>query len=242
MPKKYDVVIVGAGPVGLMFSACLARLGSYKIKHIDNRAEPTAIGRADGIQARTLDVLENMGLKRPIWAFRPGLIYEVAFWGATPDGQGVRRIGTTKSYPDHVDTRYPFTTALHQGRIEGVFLDDLRSRGVEVQRPWTIRAATSRGPGVEYPIDVELANVDGTAVEKVQTKYLFGADGAHSVVRNLLHIPMIYKDPTVHVWSVIDGVVKTDFPDIQVTFLRFLLLPLLGFFFFFFFFFMHLSN
>ncbi|PLN83409.1 FAD/NAD(P)-binding domain-containing protein [Aspergillus taichungensis] len=216
MPEKYDVVIVGAGPVGLMFSACLARLGSYKIKHIDNRAEPTAIGRADGIQARTLDVLENMGLKRPIWAFRPGLIFEVAFWGATPDGHGVRRIGTTKSYPDHVDTRYPFTTALHQGRIEGVFLDDLRSRGVEIQRPWTIRAATSRGPGVEYPVDVELASVDGTAVEKVQTKYLFGADGAHSVVRNLMNIPMIYKDPTVHVWSVIDGVVKTDFPDIEI--------------------------
>ncbi|PLB37431.1 FAD/NAD(P)-binding domain-containing protein [Aspergillus candidus] len=216
MPGKYDVVVVGAGPVGLMFSACLARLGPYKIKHIDNRAEPTPIGRADGIQARTLDVLDSMGLKGPIWAFNPGLIYEVAFWGATPDGQGVQRIGTTKSYPDHVDTRHPFTTALHQGRIEGVFLDDLRSRGVEVQRPWTIRAVTYRGPGVEYPVDVELVSVDGTAVEKLQTKYLFGADGAHSAVRKLLSIPMIYKDPTVHVWSVIDGVVETDFPDIQI--------------------------
>ncbi|KAI2793655.1 hypothetical protein POX_a00238 [Penicillium oxalicum] len=216
MPEEYDVVIVGAGPVGLMFSACLARLGSYKIKHVDNRAEPTAIGRADGIQARTLDVLNSMGLKRPIWAYKPGLIYEVAFWAASQDKTGIERTGTTKSYPDHIDTRYPFTTILHQGRIESIFLDDLRSRGIEVQRPWTVQTATYRGSGSEYPLDVELVSIDGLAKETIKAKYLFGADGARSCVRELLKIPMIYKDPTVHVWSVIDGVVKTDFPDMQL--------------------------
>lgn len=216
MTEKYDVVVVGAGPVGLMFSACLARLGPYRIKHVDNRAEPTSIGRADGIQARTLDVLKSMGLKRPIWAYNPGLIYETVFWGATPDGRGIQRTGTSKSYPEHVNTRYPFTTALHQGRIEGIFLDDLRSRGVEIQRPWTVSAVNYRGPGIEYPIDVQLVSVDGSAMETVQAKYLFGADGSRSAMRNLLKIPMVYKDPTMHVWSVIDGVVKSDFPDMQV--------------------------
>lgn len=216
MTKTYDVVVVGAGPVGLMFSACLARLGSYKIKHVDNSAEPTAIGRADGIQARTLDVLNSMGLKRPIWAYNPGLIYEVVFWGATPDGQGIQRTGTSKSYPEHVNTRYPFTTILHQGRIKGIFLDDLRARGVEIQRPWTVGAVNYRGSGSEYPIDVELVSVDGSATETVHSKYLFGADGARSAMRDLLKIPMMYKDPTVHVWSVIDGVVVSDFPDMQV--------------------------
>ncbi|KAJ5495025.1 hypothetical protein N7539_000141 [Penicillium diatomitis] len=216
MVEEYDVVVVGAGPVGLMFSACLARLGSYKIKHIDNRTEPTSIGRADGIQARTLDVLSSMGLKRPIWAYNPGLIYEVAFWGATADRNGIQRTGTSKSYPDHIDTRYPFTTILHQGRIESIFLDDLRARDVEVQRPWTIRAANYRGPGFEHPLDVELVSTDGSATETVRAKYLFGADGARSTVRALLNIPMVYKDPTVHVWSVIDGVVRSDFPDMQL--------------------------
>lgn len=225
MPEEYDVVIVGAGPVGLMLSLCLARLGPYKIKHVDNRAEPTTIGRADGIQARTLDVLNTMGLKRPIWAYNPGLIYEVAFWGATEDRKSIKRTSTSKSYPDHIDTRYPFTTILHQGRIEGVFLEDLRSRGVEVQRPWTISAARYRGPGSEYPVDVDLVSIDGSAKETVRAKYLFGADGARSAVRNLLKIPMIYKDPTVHVWSVIDGVVKSDFPDMQVRFLFIHCLP-----------------
>ncbi|CAG7921089.1 unnamed protein product [Penicillium olsonii] len=216
MLETYDVVIVGAGPVGLMLSACLARLGPYKIKHIDNRAEPTSIGRADGIQARTLDVLNTMGLKRPIWAYNPGLIYEVAFWGATADRKGIQRTGTSKSYPEHVDTRYPFTTILHQGRIENIFLEDLKSRGVEVQRPWTIRAAKYLGAGHDYPVGVELASIAGLTTEMVRAKYLFGADGARSVVRELFNIQMIHKDPTVYVWGVIDGVVDSDFPDMQI--------------------------
>ena len=65
--EKYDIVIVGAGPVGLLLSTCLARWG-YKIKHIDMRPEPTVTGRADGIQPRSLDLLRNMGLKRAIMA------------------------------------------------------------------------------------------------------------------------------------------------------------------------------
>lgn len=216
MPEQYDMVIVGAGPVGLMLAACLLRLGPYKIKHIDNRTEATQIGRADGIQARTIDVLHNMGLKRPIMAYNPGRIYEVAFWNS--DGKVIQRTGTSKSYPDYIDTRYPFTTILHQGRIEKVFLDDLRIRGLEIQRPWTIRGFLSDAEeNPEYPIEVDLTPLDRedrTGI--VRTKYLFGADGAKSVLRDMLNVNMAYKDPTLHVWSVIDGVVKSDFPDMQV--------------------------
>lgn len=218
MPEKYDIAVIGAGPVGLMLSTCMAHLGPYKIKHIDNRPEPTSIGRADGIVARTMDVLENMGLDPSIQAFNPGRLYEVAFWGAGLDGgSGIQRTGTTVTYPDYIDTRRPYSTALHQGRIEGVFLEDLRKRGVEVQRPWTIKVCRHDGEDASYPVYVELERTDGTKREAVRAKYVVGADGAKSTVRELLKIPMIYKDPTVHVWSVIDGVVRTDFPDMQVS-------------------------
>ena len=215
MAEKYDIVIVGAGPVGLMFSACLLRLGPYKIKHIDNRAEPTATGRASGIQARTLDVLQNIGLKRSIMAYDPGRVYEVAFWNASDDN-GIRRAGNSKSYPNYIDTRYPFSTIIHQGRIEKIFLDDLGHRGVEVQRPWTIAGFKEDNRDPTHPLEVDLVSVDGSQRSTLRTKYIFGADGPRSVVRQMLNIPMVSKDPTVHVWSVIDGVVKSDFPDIQV--------------------------
>ncbi|KAE8359332.1 FAD binding domain-containing protein [Aspergillus caelatus] len=216
MENKYDIVIVGAGPVGLMLSACLLRLGPYKIKHIDDRAEPTNVGRADGVQARTLDVLEDLGLKDKIMSHKPALLSEVAFWNASKTGQGICRTGKSTGYPAFIRTRHPFTTILHQGKLERIFLDDLKDGNVEVQRPWTIEAVRIDMSNSEYPVETEVATVDGCQRTTVRSKYVFGADGARSRVRELLGIPMVYKDPTIHIWGVIDGVIESDFPDIQI--------------------------
>ena len=216
MSERYDIVIVGAGPTGLMLAASIVRMGPYKIKLIDGRAERTKIGKADGIQARSLDILRNMGLKRDFMAYDPGRIYEVAFWNPSPEGKGIHRADTWKSYPSFIDTRYPFTTILHQGRIERIFLDDLRKHGVHVDRPRTISGFTNDGQDMDYPIEVHLTSSHDLGITIVRTKYLFGAEGARSPIRQELGIEMVRKDRYLHVWSVVDGTVKTDFPDIQV--------------------------
>lgn len=213
--QTYDIVIVGAGPVGLLLSTCLARWG-YKIKHIDNRAEPTKTGRADGIQPRSLDLLRNMGLKRAIMAHEPAKVFEVAFWDPRDAGQGIHRTGTWASCPKFIDARYPFTTLLHQGLIERVFIADLEKNNVQIQRPWTITGFKNDGADAEYPIEVKLAHVDGEESETVRAKYLFSGEGAKSFIRNQLGISFTHKDPIQHVWGVMDGVVRTDFPDIKV--------------------------
>lgn len=212
----YDVVTVGAGPAGLMLSTCLARWG-YKIKHIDNRPEPTPTGRADGIQPRSLELLRNMGLKQAIMAYKPARVYEVAFWDPQPGQQGVFRTGTWASCPPFIGARYPFTTLVHQGKIETVFIDDMKKNAVEVQRPWTIKGfSVDEKANPEYPVEVQLEHVDGVAKETVRAKYLFGAEGARSFVRDQLKIGIKHKDPIQNVWGVMDGVVKTDFPDIKM--------------------------
>ncbi|KAK3344178.1 FAD binding domain-containing protein [Lasiosphaeria hispida] len=213
----YDIVIVGAGPVGLMLSTCLARWG-YKIKHIDNRAEPTPTGRADGIQPRSLDLLRNMGLKSAVMAHKPARVYEVAFWDPPKTGNaGIVRSGTWASCPNFIDARYPFTTLLHQGMIERVFIADLEKNGVQVQRPWTITGFTSdEKANPEYPVEVQIEHVDGTGSENIRAKYLFGGEGARSFIRDQLKIGITHKDPIAYVWGVMDGVVKTDFPDIKM--------------------------
>ncbi|OAA58831.1 phenol 2-monooxygenase [Cordyceps fumosorosea ARSEF 2679] len=214
--SHYDIVIVGAGPVGLMLSTCLARWG-YKIKHIDNRPEPTATGRADGIQPRSLDLLRNMGLKSAIMAHKPARVFEVAFWDPSDTSSGIQRTGTWASCPDFVDARYPFTTLLHQGHIEQVFLSDLEKNGVEVQRPWTITGFQSdESQSPEHPVTVQLEHVDGNVKEQIHAKYLFGGEGSRSFVRQQLNIGIRHKDPISHVWGVMDGVVQTNFPDIKM--------------------------
>lgn len=213
--EKYDIVVIGAGPVGLMLSTCLARWG-YKIKHIDNRPGPTPTGRADGIQPRSLDLLRNMGLKRAIMDHDPAKVYEVAFWD--PAAKGIHRTGTWPSCPKFIDARYPFTTLLHQGLIERVFIDDLQKHGVTLQRPWTITGFETDGADEEYPVSVNIKAVDENEIgqEQIRAKYLFSGEGARSFIREQLGIKIHHKDPIAHVWGVMDGVVRTDFPDIKV--------------------------
>ncbi|KAH8684900.1 FAD binding domain-containing protein [Tricladium varicosporioides] len=213
--NKYDIVIIGAGPVGLLLSTCLARWG-YKIKHIDNRPEPTKTGRADGIQPRSLDLLRNMGLKPAIMAHKPAKVYEVAFWDPSSTTKGIHRTGTWASCPSFIDARYPFTTLLHQGMIERVFISDLNKNGVDIQRPWTIKGFKTDKTDSEYPVEVNLEHVEGKGRETVRAKYLFSGEGARSFVRDQLKIGIKHKDPIAHVWGVMDGVVKTDFPDIKM--------------------------
>jgi len=55
----------------------------------------------------------------------------------------------------------------------------------------------------------------------VRAKYLFSGEGARSFVRDQLKIGIKHKDPIAHVWGVMDGVVKTNFPDIKASTLRF---------------------
>lgn len=222
MATKVDIVIVGAGPVGLVLAVCLARWG-YTVKIIDNRAEPTPTGRADGIQPRSLEFLRNMGVKGDLFAFKPARVYEVAFWDPQSAGKGIGRTGTWASCPKFIDARYPFTALLHQGLIERTFIKDLEKNNTTVQRPWSITDFEKDGKDDQYPVSIKLQKVEGDEVEHVRAKYLFSGEGARSSIRQKLGIQIQHKDPIAHVWGVMDGVVRTDFPDIKV-FMAFLII------------------
>ncbi|BCR90036.1 putative FAD monooxygenase [Aspergillus chevalieri] len=212
--EKYDIVIVGAGPVGILLSLCMSRWG-YKVKHIDNRPVPTATGRADGIQPRSIEILRNLGIKRKIMAYNPAKVYDVAFWDPLPNEQGINRTGSWPSCPRFIDTRYPFTALVHQGKIERAFLEEIEKAGTTVERPWTISGFKNDGADETYPVEVQLKSLDTNVIQNIRTKYLFSGEGARSFVREQLGIKIHHKDPISYVWGVMDGVVRTNFPDIE---------------------------
>lgn len=212
--ETYDIVIIGAGPVGLTLSTCLAKWG-YRIKHIDNRPEPTTSGRADGIQPRSLDLLQNMGLREKLFINKPARVDQVAFWD--PGSNGIQRTGTSPSCPDSIDARHPYTALLHQGYIERAFIEEMDHFGVHIDRPWTIEGFKKDESNSDSPVEVTLTDMTTHNQHKVRTKYLFSAEGARSKVREALGIKFQYKDPVSHLWGVMDGVVRTNFPDILVS-------------------------
>lgn len=156
-----------------------------------------------------------MGLKRKIMAYDPARVFEVAFWDPAPGGKIVRT-GTWASCPEFLDARYPFTALLHQGLIERVLIEDIEKNGTTIDRPWTITRFETNHINPEYPVEVDLQNLDSNVTETVRAKYLFSGEGAKSFIRDQLGVQIRHKDPISHVWGVMDGVVRTNFPDIKM--------------------------
>lgn len=82
-----DVIVVGAGPAGLMLAANLVRFG-IKTTILDDRSDKTATGRADGLQPKSLETLKQMRLAEPLLQ-RGVRIYDICFWVllSTPNDQ-----------------------------------------------------------------------------------------------------------------------------------------------------------
>ncbi|KAI1296003.1 FAD binding domain-containing protein [Xylaria venustula] len=118
--SEVDVLIVGAGPAGLMLALWLSRLGIIT-RIVDKRTDKVFSGQADGFQARTLEILDSFGIGERVWK-EANHLFEVNFWNPNPDG----RIQRNSRAPNNVAGLSRFTeSVLHQGRMERFFLDGI---------------------------------------------------------------------------------------------------------------------
>ncbi|KAI0084010.1 FAD binding domain-containing protein [Irpex rosettiformis] len=217
---RVDVLIVGAGPAGLMAANALTRAG-VNIRIVDLRPTSVSYGQADGIMPRTMELFNSYGLADGFFK-RANQINMVAFYN-TREGGGIHR--TAKGPVINAPTaRYPFITSLNQGAIESMFLDSLGGHGIIIDRPTRPTSLTLSKDEKElqdpnsYPVTAILEHLQTENKEAynetVHAKFVIGADGAHSWVRGALDIEM-EGEQTDHVWGAIDFTTTSEatFPD-----------------------------
>ncbi|PFH26777.1 FAD-dependent monooxygenase [Burkholderia sp. JKS000303] len=165
------VLIVGAGPTGLAAAMSLAR-ARVPVRIIDRLVTPAPYSRAIGIQARTLELLEQHRAVEPFLA----LGHRAHAAALHADGRVIARLDF-----DPLQTRYPYLLFLDQSITERLLVEHLAGLGVTVERGVALTACEAGGTS----LDVKIRGADGLE-QAFAPSYLIAADGAHSTVRHLL--------------------------------------------------------
>jgi 2-polyprenyl-6-methoxyphenol hydroxylase-like FAD-dependent oxidoreductase len=172
------VLIVGAGPTGLAAAMSLAR-AHIPVRLIDKALQPDPYSRAIGIQARTLELLEQHRLIEPFLE----LGHRARAANLYSNGQRLARLDF-----DPLQTRYPYMLFLDQSVTERLLTEHLATLGVAVERGVELEVFTQGSAG----LSATLRRADGRT-ETVHPAYLIAADGAHSAIRHRLGVSFAGK-------------------------------------------------
>ncbi|KAJ8473756.1 hypothetical protein ONZ51_g7682 [Trametes cubensis] len=195
-----DVLIIGAGPAGVMCANALARAG-VRVRIVDKRSEGVSAGQADGCQPRTMEILQSYGLADQV--FKAGAqIWRAAFYNPGTNG-GVERVsrGAAVGLPQ---ARWSFGVTLSQGRVEDVFVASMKEHADELKDP----------QAYANTVVLERLGHQDNATETVYSRFVLGSDGAHSWVRKHLGIGAD-GSVTNSIWGVLDIQATSDLPDIR---------------------------
>ncbi|UMZ14140.1 FAD-dependent monooxygenase [Pseudomonas sp. MPFS] len=169
-----DVLIIGAGPTGLVLALWLRQQG-VKVRIIDKTSGPGTTSRALAVQARTLELYRQLGLTQAI-VERGCHVPAVNLW---VKGERVAQLPFETIGGDL--TPYPFLQIFPQDEHEQLLVERLAQMGVSVERETELLAFTDHG----HLINARLRGPDGRE-EHCQAFYLAGCDGARSTVRKTL--------------------------------------------------------
>jgi 2-polyprenyl-6-methoxyphenol hydroxylase-like FAD-dependent oxidoreductase len=171
-----DVLIIGAGPTGLVLALWLVKLG-VRVRIIDKTEEPGTTSRALAVQARTLEFYSQVGLADAVIAQGRRVIAANLWVAGKKAARGVFGDMGAGLSP------FPFALIYPQDEHERLLIDELSKVGVEVERRTELLKFENSIDGVR----AELKRPNGV-LETCEAVYIAGCDGAHSTVRDALGI------------------------------------------------------
>jgi 2-polyprenyl-6-methoxyphenol hydroxylase-like FAD-dependent oxidoreductase len=185
---KIDVLVVGAGPVGLTMAAELARYG-LSVRIVDKAPERTDKSKALVIWSRTLELMDRMGCSDAFLSsgFKMSAVNIFA---------GGRRVGHISL--DGVATPHPYALMLPQYDTERLLDEHLNRFGVRVERSSELTKFVEAGDRLVSTI----RRMDGSE-ETIESSWLVGSDGPHSAVRHQLGLEF-HGDTLVSDWILAD--------------------------------------
>ncbi|MFC9658893.1 FAD-dependent monooxygenase [Nocardia sp. NPDC127606] len=172
-----QVLIAGAGPTGLTLALDLARRGVH-VRLVDRADSPFQGSRGDGIQPRTLEVFDDLGVVDAVLAAGREVPVMHAYFAGTFVGE--RRMA--EPVEPTPDVPYPNTWVLGQSDTEAILRARLAELGVTVEFATALVDFTQDEAGVTATLQ------HGDTSETVRARYLAGADGGASTVRKRLGI------------------------------------------------------
>jgi 2-polyprenyl-6-methoxyphenol hydroxylase-like FAD-dependent oxidoreductase len=169
-----DVLIIGAGPTGLVLALWLTKLG-VKVRIVDKATEPGTTSRALAVQARILELYRQLDLAGTVIA-RGHRVPAVNLWvrGEAAARLSFENVGAGL-------TPYPFLQIFPQDQHERLLIERLEALGVTVER----RTELTGFAQDENRVIARLRGPDGQEVE-CEASYIAGCDGARSVVRETI--------------------------------------------------------
>ncbi|PIL30436.1 hypothetical protein GSI_07623 [Ganoderma sinense ZZ0214-1] len=216
-----DVLIIGAGPSGVMGANALIQAGV-------NVPEGVMAGQADGLQPRTLEIMHSYDPTMTETTMTETLLTKGATLRKTtfytPSATGGIEKTFTSSISISPNARWNFGLIYRQGAIEGLFRKAMAEKGLRVKHDTvpTAMELVQNSSDLQDPkayvskaSGVTLKNLVSGEVEIVHAKFVLGSDGAHSWVRKTLGID-VEGDTTDAIWGVLDFVPDTDYPDFRM--------------------------
>lgn len=176
--KKFDIIIAGAGPTGLMLACQLSRLG-IDFLILDKKAGPTKESRALVVQARSMEIYQQMGLSEKVESEgRPSAGISFYKKGRQLLTLSLENMGKGLS-------PFPYVMIFEQSHNERLLYEDLQSIGKQVS--WNTEITDIREEEGRYSLVTRsTAEVSGSAdpVGEVSCTYLIACDGSKSKVRD----------------------------------------------------------